>query len=55
MSYLELKKQEKALREKAEADELRVKMLIMDINKKHNEHNGQFLDDLEQFLKNYEQ
>lgn len=55
MTHLERLKQEKQIREKAEADELRVKILIMDINKKHSEHNGKFLDDLEKFLKNYEQ
>lgn len=54
MSYLEFKKQEKALREQAEADELRVKMLIMEINKLHNLHNGRFLDELETFIKKYE-
>lgn len=54
MSHLQRLQQEKQIREKAEADELRVKMLIMQINKLHSEHNGKFLDDLEEFLKKYE-
>ncbi len=53
MTYYDYLKEDKKIREKAEADKLRVKMIYAEIDKLHNVYNGQFLDDLEQFLKNY--
>lgn len=54
MTYLESIIEQNKIRKQVEADELRVKMLIMNINKLHSKHNGKFLDNLEEFLKKYE-
>lgn len=53
MNYLELLKKEKLNREEYQRDAEKLKYLINDINTQHSVNNGQFLESLERFLKNY--
>ena len=53
MSYLESLSEQKISREKYEQGILKMKTLIVQIEVLHNNYNGGFLNDLEDFLKYY--
>lgn len=53
MTYLQRLQQEKQAREQYERDELRLKMLIHQINDCHIQYDGAFLDSLERFMELY--
>ena len=51
MDFLDRLKQEKQIRETSERDALRLKIIIQQIYEIHHIKDGEFLDKLEEFLK----
>lgn len=53
MSYLSLLEQEKAAKDKYEEEELLLRVAITDCNNLFSLHDGDFLEKLQLFIKNY--
>ena len=53
MNYLKELQLAKKNREAREFEDLKIKELITQINEKRNEFSSKFINDLEEFLKNY--